>query len=85
MVAESILSEVRRGWKSRWPVVLALVILVSLATGCLPMMLGSMVGSLGYEGYEYEKTGSLPGFPKMPPSSTRPPQEASTPSDSNTE
>jgi len=30
-------------------------------------MLGSMLGSLGYEGYEYEKTGKLPG---MPPQAT---------------
>lgn len=82
MVVQSILSEIARRRKTRWRVVLALVILVSLATGCLPMMLGS----LGYEGYEYEKTGSLPGFPKMPSSSTRSPQATSTPSsDSNIE
>jgi hypothetical protein len=81
MAVQSILSEIPRGRKCSWWMVLTLVVLVSLATGCLPMM----VGSLGYEGYEYEKTGSLPGFPKMPSSSTHSPQAASTPSDSNSE
>ncbi len=42
--------------------VTALAILAIAASGCLPLM----VGSLGYEGYEYEKTGSLPGWPVMP-------------------
>jgi hypothetical protein len=41
---------------------LAVAVLVALAlsaAGCLPLM----VGSLGYEGYQYEKTGTLPGMP----------------------
>ena len=41
---------------------LVVVILAALAlgvAGCLPLM----VGSLGYEGYEYHKTGTLPGMP----------------------
>jgi hypothetical protein len=36
------------------------------AAGCLPLM----VGSLGYEGYQYEKTGTLPGMPPKQSSST---------------
>ena len=47
----------------------ALAILAVAASGCLPLM----VGSLGYEGYEYEKTGSLPGFPTMPSANPSPP------------
>ena len=43
----------------------ALAILALAAAGC-PLL---MAGSLGYEGYEYEKTGSLPGFPSNPPPS----------------
>lgn len=46
----------------------AFAILAIAASGCLPLM----VGSLGYEGYEYEKTGSLPGMPKMPGSDPSP-------------
>jgi hypothetical protein len=41
---------------------LAVAVLTALAlgvAGCLPLM----VGSLGYEGYEYDKTGTLPGMP----------------------
>lgn len=55
----------------------ALTMLAIAASGCLPLM----VGSLGYEGYEYTKTGTLPGMPAMPSSSSgAPPQAASTPS-----
>lgn len=36
-----------------------LVLWLLTATGC-PLL---MVGSLGYEGYEYDKTGHLPGMP----------------------
>jgi len=36
------------------------------AAGCLPLM----VGSLGYEGYEYHKTGTLPGMPPSQSSSS---------------
>jgi hypothetical protein len=31
--------------------------------GCLPLMIGGAVASVGYEGYKYEKTGNLPGVP----------------------
>jgi hypothetical protein len=47
---------------------LAVAMLAALALGaaaCLPLM----VGSLGYEGYEYHKTGTLPGMPPSRPSS----------------
>jgi len=43
----------------RWLVVVTLAVLVVGLSGCPALMLGS----LGYEGYEYEKTGSLPGMP----------------------
>jgi hypothetical protein len=37
----------------------ALVVLALGVSGCPALM----IGSLGYEGYEYEKTGHLPGMP----------------------
>jgi hypothetical protein len=41
---------------------LAIVLLIATsATGCLPLM----IGSLGYEGYEYHQTGTLPGMPQQ--------------------
>jgi hypothetical protein len=45
--------------------VLMLAALALSAAGCLPLM----VGSLGYEGYEYHKTGTLPGMPPSQSSS----------------
>ena len=48
---------------------LAVAMLAALAlgtAGCLPLMLGS----LGYEGYEYHKTGTLPGMPPSQSSSS---------------
>ena len=48
---------------------LAVTMLAALAmgaAGCLPLM----VGSLGYEGYEYHKTGTLPGMPPQQSSSS---------------
>ena len=52
-------------------VVVALAVVALGLSGCPALM----VGSLGYEGYQYEKTGQLPGMPptKKPtsqPSST---------------
>ncbi len=38
-----------------------LLILALLASGCLPLM----AGSLGYEAYQYHKTGTLPGMPQQ--------------------
>ena len=46
--------------------VLMLAALALSASGCLPLM----VGSLGYEGYEYHKTGTLPGMPPSQSSSS---------------
>ena len=46
----------------RWFVVLtAAVIAAAIGSGCLPMM----IGSVGYEAYEYHKTGTLPGMPQQ--------------------
>ena len=60
----------------------ALLILALAAAGC-PLL---MAGSLGYEGYEYEKTGSLPGFPSNPPpSAEQQTKPAPSPSDRDIE
>ena len=60
---------------------LAAVMLAALAlsaAGCLPLMLGS----LGYEGYEYHKTGTLPGMPPSQSSTAkRPAHQTSSPDD----
>jgi hypothetical protein len=66
----------------RFLVPVALATLTLGASGC-PLLIASSVGSVGYEGYEYEKTGTLPGFPKMPtaapsPSAGPPPSPASS-------
>jgi hypothetical protein len=39
---------------------LAAVVLALLAASGCPLL---MIGSLGYEGYQYDKTGKLPGMP----------------------
>lgn len=51
----------------KWLVMVILAILALALTGCPALM----VGSLAYEGYKYEKTGTLPGMPSQkqsPPS-----------------
>jgi len=53
--------------------IVGLGLLWLLASGC-PLL---MVGSLGYEGYEYDKTGHLPG---MPPAQSDSSHAQSTPS-----
>ena len=55
-----------------WPAVLFLALAVGLA-GCPALMVGSLV-SLGYEGYEYLKTGTLPGVPAQVTSKKPTPQ-----------
>ncbi len=49
----------RKTCSPRWLGVVALAVLALGLSGCPALMLGS----LGYEGYEYEKTGQLPGMP----------------------
>ena len=44
---------------ARWLLVAALAVIAVGLSGCPALMLGS----LGYEGYEYHKTGQLPGMP----------------------
>ena len=52
----------------RWLVVLTVaVIAATIGSGCLPMM----IGSVGYEAYEYHKTGTLPGMPQQQRSSAK--------------
>jgi hypothetical protein len=46
----------------------ALVILSLTVAGCLMLL----IPSLGYEAYEYHKTGTLPGMPKQPQNSPTP-------------
>jgi hypothetical protein len=46
----------------------AMVLLALEAAGC-PILL---IPSLGYEGYEYHKTGTLPGMPPRPHGSPTP-------------
>ena len=62
---------------------LAVAMLAALAlgaAGCFSLPL--MLGSLGYEGYEYHKTGTLPGMPpgQSSSSSTARPAAYQTPS-----
>jgi len=40
--------------------------------GCLALMVGSIVGSLGCAGYEYEKTGTVPGMPPQSQPNAKP-------------
>ena len=68
----------------KWLVVGMLAVLALAAAGC-PLL---MVGSLGYQGYEYHKTGKLPGMPdKATPTShsTSRPAASRTPSPSEVE
>ena len=52
----------------RWLAVLtAAVIAATIGSGCLPMI----IGSAGYEAYEYHKTGTLPGMPQQQRSSVK--------------
>ena len=51
----------------RWLVVLMAVIVATIGSGCLPIM----IGSAGYEAYEYHKTGTLPGLPQQQRSSAK--------------
>jgi hypothetical protein len=41
-------------------VAIAVLAIAAMCAGGCPLL---MVGSLGYEGYKYEKTGKLPGMP----------------------
>jgi hypothetical protein len=36
------------------------------------LIVASSAGSLGYEGYQYEKTGKLPGMPSQSQSQSQP-------------
>ena len=52
----------------RWLVVLTVaMIAATIGSGCLPLM----IGSVGYEAYEYHKTGTLPGMPQQQRSSAK--------------
>ena len=41
-------------------------------TGCPALIVASTVGSVGYAGYEYEKTGTIPGMPPQSQPSPKP-------------
>jgi hypothetical protein len=51
----------------RWLVVLTAAVIATIGSGCLPIM----IGSAGYEAYEYHKTGTLPGMPQQQHSSAK--------------
>jgi hypothetical protein len=52
----------------KWLGVGGLVILGFGITGCPAFIVGSVVGSLGYAGYEYAERGAAPGTPQSQPS-----------------
>jgi hypothetical protein len=54
-------------WR-KWLMLGAIAVLAIAVAGC-PLLL---IPSLGYEGYEYHKTGRLPGMPQQPKSSPTP-------------
>jgi hypothetical protein len=56
----------------RWLAVGGLAMLALGIAGCLALMVGSIVGSLGYAGYEYEKTGTVPGMPPQSQPNAKP-------------
>jgi hypothetical protein len=56
----------------KWLAVTGLAMLALGITGCLALMVGSTVGSLGYAGYEYEKTGTVPGMPPQSQPNAKP-------------
>jgi hypothetical protein len=55
----------------RWLGVSGLAILALGIAGCPALIVASSAGSLGYEGYQYEKTGKLPGMPSQSQSQPR--------------
>jgi len=56
--------------------VVAFALLALSLSGCEVLMLASL-GSLGYEGYEYEKTGQLPGMPSQSVIRSKPGEQSS--------
>jgi hypothetical protein len=56
----------------RWLGVSGLAILALGIAGCPALIVASSAGSLGYEGYQYEKTGKLPGMPSQSQSQSEP-------------
>jgi hypothetical protein len=48
-------------------VAIAVLAVAAMCAGGCPLL---MVGSLGYSGYQYEKTGKLPGMPDQSSSSS---------------
>jgi hypothetical protein len=56
----------------RWLAVDGLAMLALGIAGCLALMVGSIVGSLGCAGYEYEKTGTVPGMPPQSQPNAKP-------------
>jgi hypothetical protein len=60
----------------RCVLVVTLALLATSLSGCEVLMLASL-GSLGYEGYEYEKTGQLPGMPSQSVIRSKPDSQSS--------
>ncbi|MGA8057702.1 MAG: hypothetical protein WB999_05630 [Candidatus Binataceae bacterium] len=56
----------------KWLAVGGLAILALGIAGCPALMVISTVGSLGYAGYEYETTGTVPGMPSQSQPNAKP-------------
>jgi hypothetical protein len=56
----------------KWLPVGGLAMLALGITGCPALIVGSIVGSLGYAGYEYAKTETAPGTPPQSQPTARP-------------
>jgi hypothetical protein len=54
-----------KGGLLRWLALSGLAILALGIAGCPALIVASSAGSLGYEGYQYHKTGKLPGMPSQ--------------------
>jgi hypothetical protein len=57
---------------SRWLAASMLVLLALGIAGCPALIVASSVGSIGYAGYQYEKTGKAPGMLSRSQPSTMP-------------
>jgi hypothetical protein len=56
-------------------VAIAVLAIAGMCAGGCPLL---MIGSLGYQGYKYEKTGKLPGMPDKSSSSSSSTSTSST-------
>jgi hypothetical protein len=57
---------------------IAVLAIAAMCAGGCPLL---MIGSLGYEGYKYQKTGKLPGMPDQSSASSSSSKSSSSTSD----